>query len=278
MGNNPANVTTSKPKVAGAIHIAPYGTALPTDAVTPLSSAFKCMGFVSQDGVSEDVTKTMNKFKDWGGDIVLSAEESFENTYKYKLLEVLNVDVLRFGFGDENVTGTLESGLTVTKKAGNDTPRVIVIESILNGNIAKRTVIPQGVLSGIGTIVQKKNDLQGIDCTIDCIATSSGATSFDYYKKNSAQAAKLASLSLGTLTLTPEFSADVLEYSATTENATNTITAAGADGATVAILNGDTPVESGSAATWAEGVNTVTITVSKEGRASTVYTVTVTKE
>lgn len=42
------------------------------------------------------------------------------------------------------------------------------------------------------------------------------------------------------------------------------------------ILNGETPVENGTAATWSEGPNTVTITV-KNGTAQKVYTVTVTK-
>lgn len=48
------------------------------------------------------------------------------------------------------------------------------------------------------------------------------------------------------------------------------------ENATVTILNGETPVENGTAATWTEGANTVNITV-KNGEAQNVYTVTVTK-
>lgn len=67
------------------------------------------------------------------------------------------------------------------------------------------------------------------------------------------------------------------EYTATTANATNTITATAEDeAAEITILNGETPVTNGSAATWAEGANTVKITV-KNGDAQEVYTVTVTK-
>ena len=67
------------------------------------------------------------------------------------------------------------------------------------------------------------------------------------------------------------------DYTATTTNATNTITATPEDeGAEVTILNGETPVENGTAATWADGANTVTVTV-KNGTAQKVYTVTVTK-
>lgn len=68
------------------------------------------------------------------------------------------------------------------------------------------------------------------------------------------------------------------EYTATTTNATNTITATPEDeGAEVSILNGETPVTNGTAAAWQEGANTVTITVTN-GEAEQVYTVTVTKQ
>lgn len=68
------------------------------------------------------------------------------------------------------------------------------------------------------------------------------------------------------------------EYTATTTNATNTVTATPEDeGAEVSILNGETPVTNGAAATWQEGANTVTITVTN-GEAEQVYTVTVTKQ
>lgn len=89
--------------------------------------------------------------------------------------------------------------------------------------------------------------------------------------------ARLSGLTIGALTLTPTFEPDTTEYTANTTNATNTITATlEDDDATVTILNGETPVENGTAATWSEGANTVTITV-KNGTAQKVYTVTVTK-
>lgn len=89
--------------------------------------------------------------------------------------------------------------------------------------------------------------------------------------------ARLSGLAIGALTLTPTFDPDTTEYTATTTNATNTVTATPEDeNATVTILNGETPVENGTAATWAEGANNLTVTV-KNGTAQKVYTVTVTK-
>lgn len=89
--------------------------------------------------------------------------------------------------------------------------------------------------------------------------------------------ARLSGLTIGALTMDPAFDPDTTEYTATTANATNTVTATPEDeGATVTILNGETPVPNGTAATWVEGDNTLTVTV-KNGAAVAVYTVTVTK-
>lgn len=86
----------------------------------------------------------------------------------------------------------------------------------------------------------------------------------------------LATLSIGSVDLVPAFDPSVRNYTATTSNATNTVTATGADSATVVIKNGSTTVTSGSSATWNAGPNTLTITATKNG-ITTTYTVLVTK-
>ena len=69
----------------------------------------------------------------------------------------------------------------------------------------------------------------------------------------------------------------MLEYTATTTNATNKITATPTDDtAEVEILVGETEIQNGGIATWEDGENVVTITVSGNGADDTVYVVTVT--
>lgn len=88
--------------------------------------------------------------------------------------------------------------------------------------------------------------------------------------------ASLASLGLGTLTLSPEFDPDVTAYTTSTTNASNMVSAVGADGSTVSItINGAAHV-SGESAMWQQGDNLVKVIV-KNGSAHRVYTVTVTK-
>lgn len=96
----------------------------------------------------------------------------------------------------------------------------------------------------------------------------------------------LADLRIGGLALSPAFSASKLTgYTATTTNATNTVTAIPADAnATIEITNkgpsddAAAPVVNGRAVTWKTGANTLTVKVTAEnGTATQSYVVTVTK-
>jgi len=93
----------------------------------------------------------------------------------------------------------------------------------------------------------------------------------------------LSALTIGDLTLSPTFNSETLEYTATTTNATNKVTATTDDPSAVieivltnSVETEGVTVPNGTAATWASGENVVTITVT-DGASETVYKVTVTK-
>lgn len=89
--------------------------------------------------------------------------------------------------------------------------------------------------------------------------------------------ARLSSLKIGALTLSPAFNKSVFVYTAATTDATNTITAIAKDGdATITIKVNNAAHTNGTAATWEAGENTVVITVLNDTEDET-YTVTVTK-
>ena len=110
------NVSTGKPKVGGAIYRAPLGTALPTDAKTALTEAYKNLGYASDAGVVNSNSPQSGNIKAWGGDNVLTYQNEKTDTFAFTLIEALNSDVLKAVYLDENVTGDLEKGLTVKAK------------------------------------------------------------------------------------------------------------------------------------------------------------------
>lgn len=182
MGNNVSNVSAAKPKTTGCIYVAPAGTALPAAADVELDEKFKNLGYVSEDGMTNTISKTTTKIKAWGGDTVLVTEDSFEESYQFKLIESKNVDVLKFVFGEDNVTGTLTTGIKVSKTSGNTEGKIIVVDTILSNNDLKRIVIPDGVVSSLGAITHKANEPIALDVTIECKSDATGNTSYDYMK------------------------------------------------------------------------------------------------
>lgn len=177
MANSATNVSVGKPKVGGAIYNAPAGTTLPTDATSSLGAAFKCLGYVSEDGLTNSNSPSSEQVKAWGGDTVLTTQTDREDTFQFTLLEGLNVDVLKAVYGADKVSGTLQSGITVRANSEEIAASVWVFEMIMTNNTLKRVVVANGKLSELGDIVYKDNEPVGYEVTLQAMP---GDASFDY--------------------------------------------------------------------------------------------------
>ncbi len=175
-------VSSGKPKIGGSIFRAPVGTELPKSTEETLDTAFKELGYCSDDGVTNANSSESDNQKAWGGDTVLNMQTGKEDTFKFKLIEALNVDVLKTVYGDENVTGTVEEGITI--KAGNPEadPFSWVIDVIMKG-AAKRVVIPSASVTEVGEITYKDNEAIGYETTISAEPDGEGWTHYEYIKK-----------------------------------------------------------------------------------------------
>lgn len=182
-GYTATNVSTGKPKVTGAVYRAPLGTTLPTDAISALNSAFKHLGYVSEDGVVNSNSPETDNIKAWGGDTVLGLQTEKPDTYKMTLIEVLNKDVLEAVYTTENVSGTLETGITVKANAKEMEEACWVIDMVLRGNVFKRHVLPDAKISELGDITYKDDEAIGYEITLMAMMDSSGQSHYEYIKK-----------------------------------------------------------------------------------------------
>ena len=166
MANNTANVSVGKPMTGGAVFVAPLETTLPASATATLDNAFEALGYISEDGVVNSLERTSENIKAWGGDIVLSPQTEKVDTWAMTFIESLNITVLKQIFGSENVSGTLETGVTVKANSKELDHSVWVIDMLMNGGYKKRVVIPNGQITATGEVTYDDKSAVGFNATI----------------------------------------------------------------------------------------------------------------
>jgi hypothetical protein len=183
MANTATNVSTGKPNKSGAIFFAPLGTTLPTDADATKDAAFVALGYVSEDGLTNDNSPESSQIKAWGGDTVLNMQTERPDSFSFTLLEVLNEDVLKAVYGDSNVIVDDQTGsITVKATADELNGGSWIIDMIMRGNRKKRIVIPNGTISELGTITYKDDEAVGYQLTITDVPDASGVYHYEYIK------------------------------------------------------------------------------------------------
>lgn len=176
-----ANVSAAKPKVTGAVFVAPLGTALPTDAVTALAAAYLPLGYVGEDGLRNANSPSNAQVKAWGGDAVLDSQTEKTDTFKMTLIEALNANVLKLVHGDDNVTGTLAEGIQVTANRDEAVQRVLVVDMILKGAV-KRIVVPRAKITEVDEIVYADDKAIGYGTKLSAAPDDKGNTHYEYIK------------------------------------------------------------------------------------------------
>lgn len=177
---NTSNVSAAKPKKGGSILRAPKGTALPTSATEALNQAFKNLGYVSDDGITNANSPESDNRKAWGGDVVLNTVGEKPDTFSMTLIESLNIEVLKTIYGDDNVTGSLTEGITVKVNNKDTEESAWVIDMILKDGAVKRVVIPQGKITELDEINYNDSDAIGYGITISTTPDVDGNNHYEY--------------------------------------------------------------------------------------------------
>lgn len=178
--NNSSNVSTGKPKIGGAIFVAPKGTAVPADAATPLAGAFVGLGYVSEDGLTNTVETDTNDTQAWGGDTVLSEQTSYKETFGFGLIETKEAALAQY-YGPENIE-VLGDGTIKVRHNGKTLPeQVAVIETVLSDGRVKRTVIEKAQMSDrSGDVTHTDDDPVTYPIVWNAKPNADGDTAVDY--------------------------------------------------------------------------------------------------
>jgi hypothetical protein len=176
------NVSTGKPQVGGAIFSAPEGTAVPTDAIAPLTSAFENVGFCSDAGLTNEITTETGSIKAWGGIEVMKPQTSRTESFKFTMIETNPIALARI-FGEDNVVidSVNPKNFTVKHNAKEREIRPWVIELLLTNDRVKRIVIPRGQITSLDAITYNDSDAIGYGVTLSCYPSDAeGNTAFEY--------------------------------------------------------------------------------------------------
>ena len=134
-----------------------------------------------------NMTKESTDIKAWGNDIVLSPQTEYSDGMSMKLIEVLNINTLEVVYGEDNVSGDLDTGLTVRANSKEAENYSWVVDIIMNGNTLKRIVVPIAKLKEMSEITYKDDEAVGFDCTFQAYpyANYDGDTHREFIQKTS---------------------------------------------------------------------------------------------
>lgn len=177
MANNSQNVSFGKPKATGGVWYAPAGTTVPTDATTALGNDFVSVGYISEDGLVDAIETDVTDISAWGGDVVLTGQTSFKQTFTVNLLET-NADALNLYYGEDNVTSNGGGSYTVNTN-GAPLPEVVaVFETVMTGGRIKRIVVPHALIADrSGEITYTDGDAVTYPVVFTALPDSNGNTS-----------------------------------------------------------------------------------------------------
>lgn len=177
------NVIQGLPVTTGGVLIGTSGASLPT-STSAATTGFTALGYVGDAGLTESRTRTTDKIKAWGGDIVKVVQTEFSVTYQFTLYEQLNANVLKAINGDSAVSTTAATSTTGTLQSvavnGDTLPKLPWIFDMKDGDAKTRIVVPLGQVTAVGDIAYSDAGVIGYPVTVEAFADGSGNQAYVY--------------------------------------------------------------------------------------------------
>lgn len=162
--------------VGATVYHAPLATTGPTDTTTALAAAWKDIGLLSDDGMTESRDQDSSDKFAYGGQLVRSTRSKFKRTFEVTAIED-NAEVWQLlNPGSTAVTAT---GITTrTVKAPTPDPQAWVFE-LIDGDVTKRLYIPRGEITEVGDRNIDDDELQAFPFTVTVYPAADGT----FYKE-----------------------------------------------------------------------------------------------
>lgn len=170
---------TANPRVwLGAdVYYAPVGTTAPTDTTTAFSGTWVALGLLSEDGMTESNSATVNEYYSWGGTLVRTTRSKFQRQFKVAVLED-NLAV--FALVNPGSTRASAGGVvTRTVKTPTANAQAFAFE-MKDGAITKRIIVPRGEVSEIGDTTFSDSAIASKELTINAYPSAAGVIYLEY--------------------------------------------------------------------------------------------------
>lgn len=160
--------------VTGAVYVAPTSTTLPSTVTTSLDAAFRDLGYVSEDGITEEYDEDTEEIKAWqNGVTVRRVITSSTATLNFTLIES-KANVLELFHKGSSVVTDGSTGYKINVKAPAPDRRSFVFD-VVDGDDVIRIVVPDGEVTERGEVVYKNDEPVGYEVTVTCYPTTQGS-------------------------------------------------------------------------------------------------------
>lgn len=157
MANDASNVSVAGD---GIIAYGDLDAAAPT-GLGALPAGFTDVGYISEDGVTEETEQSVEQIKAWQRNaVVRSTVTEGTTTFSFTMIET-KAETVELAFGV-----TVEADGSYVKNAGRERPRKSFIIDVIDGDRIERQYIPDGQVTELGEITRAAGEPVGYEVTI----------------------------------------------------------------------------------------------------------------
>lgn len=165
------------------VYFAPKGSTLPTTLADP-TTPFDAVGWLSEDGVSLNISTDVTKFKGWqGGTTLRTKVTSTEKSFKIQCLqETPGVTEMFYDHGAATVTGTAPDQVAkIDLPEGIGTVERAAVVKFIDGDVTKFLCCETVQVSSRGEVPHQNASMTMYELTLEIIGPSYILTNAETY-------------------------------------------------------------------------------------------------